>query len=98
MGFESIKTRVLYPLIVMAITGQFYFSWTVTESVSAISSDQRVVEVKIAAMESQIITLQTVMVTKDELLETLKRIELFIQNETLRSALRKESNINKGIR
>jgi hypothetical protein len=82
----------------MAITGQFYFSWTVTESVSAISSDQRVVEVKIAAMEHQIITLQTVMVTKDEMLETLKRIELFIQNETLRSALRKESNINKGIR
>ena len=94
MSFESVRNNVLYPLIVVAITGQFYFSWTVTESVAAISSNQKVIEVRIASMESHITTLQAVMVTKDELLETLKRIELFIQNETLRSALRAESNKN----
>ena len=55
-------------------------------------------EVRIISMENHITTLQSVMVTKDELLETLKRIELFIQNETLRSALRAESNTNKSIR
>ena len=94
MSFESVRNNVLYPLIVMAITGQVYFSWTVTESVSAISSNQKVIEVRIASAESHITTLQSVMVTKDELLETLKRIELFIQNETLKSALRAESNKN----
>tara|TARA_R110002126_G_scaffold90831_2_gene216376 strand:+ start:6006 stop:6302 length:297 start_codon:yes stop_codon:yes gene_type:complete len=98
MSFESVRTNVVYPLIVLAITGQFYFSWTVTESLAAISSNQKVMEVRIISMENHITTLQSVMVTKDELLETLKRIELFIQNETLRSALRAESNTNKSIR
>lgn len=91
MNFDSLRNHVIYPLIVAGLLGQFYFSWSVTHSVADISTNQKVMEARIFSMEGQLSTLSTVMVTKDELLETLKRIELFIQNESLKAALMQES-------